>query len=568
MDPKARRPDRYVIFSLITLLVAVILGARWYSVAQSQGSVALEVSTSIINPLTADLRELQGLLGNGTLRSVDLVRLYTDQIQKHDDYLNAMINFRPLQSVLKAAERLDKERSEGSIRGPLHGIPIVIKDNIDTHPELGFQTTAGSYALADSWPQKNARIVDLLIAAGVIIIGKANLSELSNYKFVRPQAPRVSATDKWCRGQNITSGYSAVGGQVQSAYVRGGVDPDDGSNGHSNPSGSSAGSAVAVSMGYSPFAIGTETDGSLVLPAARAALYTIKPTIGLVPQAGIVPISPNFDTAGPMAKTPYDLAVLLDAIVEPERKLPSYTSALTQSWGDISVATLDPQVWRLPDSWMRQVENATQQMNREIRRAYATIETLAKSYAGNVPLISHDAFDLNGQNSETVVIAADFVKAINAYLETRVNSTVRNLKELIEFNEQHAELELSPYSPNQERLVRAYKQSITAEEYDAHFKHLRDVARNKGIDFILDTYRVDLIMAPADSLLINYAACGGYPIATLPLSYLDYNGRPFGLSVIARAGQDALLIKAQSAWEATFGARKPPSAMNCTSSKL
>ncbi|EXJ68778.1 uncharacterized protein A1O5_07709 [Cladophialophora psammophila CBS 110553] len=553
MDSKARRPDRSVIFSLITLLVALILGARWYSIAKPHGSVALEVSASVINPLTADLRELQGLLGNGTLRSVDLVRLYTDQIQKHDDYLNAMINFGPLQSVLKAAETLDTERSEGRTRGPLHGIPIVIKDNIDTHPDLGFRTTAGSYALADSWPQRNAHIVDLLIAAGVIIIGKTNLSN-------------------WCRGQNITSGYSAVGGQVQSAYVRGGVDPNDGSNGHSaslpNPSGSSAGSAVAVSVGYSPFAIGTETDGSLVLPAGRAALYTIKPTIGLVPQAGIVPISPNFDTAGPMAKTPYDLAVLLDAIVDPERKLPSYTSALTQSWSDISVATLDPQVWKLPDSWLRQVENATQQMNREIRQAYATIEALAKSYAGNVPLISHDAFDLNGKNSETVVIAADFVKAINAYLDTRVNSTVRNLKELIEFNEQHAELELSPYSPNQGRLVRAYKQSITAEEYDAHFKHLRDVARNRGIDFILDTYRADVIMAPADSLLINYAACSGYPIATLPLSYLDYNGRPFGLSVIARAGQDTLLIKVQSAWEATFGARKPPSAMNGTSSKL
>ncbi|OQU98903.1 hypothetical protein CLAIMM_04614 isoform 2 [Cladophialophora immunda] len=404
MDSRARRPDRSITFSLAALFVAVILATRWYSSASSQVPAAVETNAVVINPLTAGLRELQSALGSGTVRSVDLVQLYTDQIQKYDDSLKAMINFKPLPGVFEAAEILDKERSQGKTRGPLHGIPIVIKggfvplfndaglifarqDNIDTHPDLGFQTTAGSYALVGSWPQRNAKIVDLLIAAGVIIIGKTNLSELSNYK-----------------GTNITSGYSAVGGQVQSAYVRDKVDPADGKDSHSNPSGSSSGSAVAVSAGYSPFSIGTETDGSLILPAGRAALYTIKPTIGLVPQAGIVPISSNFDSAGPMAKSSYDLAVLLDAIVDPDRKLPqSYTSALTESWSDISVATLDPEVWNLPDSWLRHVENATQQMNREIRQAYAKIETLAKSYAGNVPLTRHGALTLNGQNSETVV---------------------------------------------------------------------------------------------------------------------------------------------------------------------
>ncbi|OAP60239.1 hypothetical protein AYL99_05241 [Fonsecaea erecta] len=548
MDSHAKHSYRSIIFSSIVLFVAFFAATRWYTPTNSQSPVAVKTNAVLINPLTADLRELRGALDNGTLQSVDLVRLYTDQIQKHDSYLKAMIRFKPLQSVIKTAEKLDKERSEGKVRGPLHGIPIVIKDNIDTHPDLGFQTTAGSYALVDSWPRKNAKIVDLLIAAGVIILGKTNLSELSNYK-----------------GENITSGYSAVGGQVQSAYTRGNVDPDDGSDGHSNPSGSSSGSAVAVSAGYSPFSIGTETDGSLIVPAGRAALYTIKPTIGLVPQAGIVPISATFDSAGPMAKTPYDMAVLLDMIIDPEqRPEQSYTSVLTGSWSDISVATLDPEVWNLSSNWMRPVESATQQMNREIRQAYAKIEVLAKSYAGNVPLIRHDALILNGKNSEHVVAAADFVRDINAYLATRVNSTVRNLQELIDFNERHAELELPPYSPNQDRLRRAYQQSLTADEYNEHFEHLRHVARDQGIDFVLDTYGVDVIMAPADSLLISYAACSGYPIATLPLSYLDYNGRPFGLSVIARANQEALLIKVQSAWEATFGPRKPPAGMNGT----
>ncbi|KAH0837170.1 hypothetical protein AYO21_04628 [Fonsecaea monophora] len=542
MDSHVRRLDRSSVFSLVALFAAVLLGVRWYSWADPEASTTVKLGAAGFNPLTADLKELQDALDKGTLHSVDLVRLYTDHIQRHDGHLKAMIRFKPLQSVLRAAEILDTERSQGKIRGPLHGIPIVIKDNIDTHPDLGFQTTAGSYALVDSWPEKNAKIVDLLIAAGVIILGKTNLSELSNYK-----------------GENITSGYSAVGGQVKSAYVRATSDPDDSKDSHGNPSGSSAGSAVAVSAGYSPFSIGTETDGSLVLPAGRAALYTIKPTISLVPQAGIVPISANFDSAGPMTKTPYDLAVLLDAIVDPERRpAKSYTSALTGSWSDISVATLDPEVWSLPESWLRPVESATRQMTTEIRQAYAKIETLAKSYAGNVPLIGPQAFQRNGQNSETVVTAADFVKAINAYLQTRVNSTVRSLGDLIDFNERHADLELTPDSPNQERLLRAYRQSLTEEEYDAHWNHLRQVARDRGIDHILDTYQVDVIMAPADSLLISYAACSGYPIATLPLSYLSYNGRPFGLSVLARANQEAVLIKVQSAWEATFGPRRPP----------
>ncbi|OAP53885.1 hypothetical protein AYL99_11907 [Fonsecaea erecta] len=134
----------------------------------------------------------------------------------------------------------------------------------------------------------------------------------------RPRQDETESCQTTSPGENITSGYSAVGGQVRSAYTRGNVNPDDSSDGHSNPSGSSSGSAVAVSAGYSPFSIGTETDGSLIVPAGRAALYTIKPTIGLVPQARIVPISSTFDSAGPMAKTPYDMAVLLDVIIDPE----------------------------------------------------------------------------------------------------------------------------------------------------------------------------------------------------------------------------------------------------------
>ena len=176
----------------------------------------------------------------------------------------------------------------------------------------------------------------------------------------------------------LPSGWSAVGGQTQSAYVRGGLQPNDTKDGHSvskyvscwvssadityqSPSGSSSGSAVAVSAGYAPISIGTETDGSLTCPAGRAALYTIKPTIGLVPQAGIVPVSRIFDSAGPLTKTVYDLAVLLDAISERDGG-ESFTSSLTNSWSEISVATLDPEVWKFPDNFIKPVPEATEQI--------------------------------------------------------------------------------------------------------------------------------------------------------------------------------------------------------------
>ena len=307
----------------------------------------MDATTHFVDPLIVDAKELQELLTRGSLTSVDLIDIYTQQIREHDDYLKAVISSGPEDVLLEAAQRLDQERSQGKLRGPVHGIPILIKDNIDTHPDLGMQTTAGSFALAQSMPSKNARVVDKLIDAGAIILGKCNLSELSNWK-----------------GHNTMRAWSAVGGQTQSAYTRGDVDPKEGTAGHNSPAGSSSGSAVAVSAGFAPFSIGTETDGSLVVPAGRAALYTIKPTIGLVSQESIVPVSHTFDSAGPMAKTPYDMAILLDAIVEPDAKQnpASYTRALTGSWSNICVATLDPEWGKFPDGVVRPVPEATEQM--------------------------------------------------------------------------------------------------------------------------------------------------------------------------------------------------------------
>ena len=294
--------------------------------------------------------ELQSLLSSGKLTSAQLVEVYLAEIDKYNGYLKAVIATAPKQQLIEKAKTLDHERSRGTLRSQLHGLPILVKDNIDTHPDLGMNTTSGSFALLGARPKKSADVVERLIKAGVIILGKANLSELS-----------------WYKGSGTICGWSAVGGQSQSAYVRGGIREDDTFGGHSNPGGSSSGSAIAVSAGLAPFSIGTETEGSLIMPGNRAALYTLKPTIGLVSQQGIVPVSHICDAAGPMTKSVLDLANLLDVIIDPAKtNLPKYgfASAITDNWADLKVGVLDPSEWKFPDFVSKPYEGTMEQMVR------------------------------------------------------------------------------------------------------------------------------------------------------------------------------------------------------------
>ncbi|UKZ83146.1 hypothetical protein TrVFT333_010951 [Trichoderma virens FT-333] len=279
---------------------------------------------SYLNVLTATADDLQRELSAGGINSKQLVKIYLSQIERHNDYLKAVISTAPESLLLGRASMLDDERQRGKLRSPLHGIPILVKDNIATHPSTGLDTTAGSLALVNSKPRSNAPIVDRLLEAGLIIIGKASLSELS-----------------WWKGTNIPCGWNSVSGQSQSPYVAGGLLSDDSYAGHSNPGGSSSGSAIAVAAGFAPLSIGTETFGSLMLPAGRAALYSIKPGRSLISTTGIIPISNFSDQPGPMTKSTKDLAMLMDIIADPDH-LPSggYASRATASWEGYPVAAM------------------------------------------------------------------------------------------------------------------------------------------------------------------------------------------------------------------------------------
>ncbi|RHZ70336.1 hypothetical protein CDV55_108201 [Aspergillus turcosus] len=512
-------------------------------------SASMSKSICAWDVLTADTKHLANLLHEGSLTSVQLVEICLEQIAKHDGYLHAMLSIPPRESLLATAATLDDERRSGTVRSPLHGIPIILKDNIDTHPGLGMKTSAGSWALVDSRPRRNAPVVDKLIDAGLIILGKANLSV---------SFPLISFfISGSLMGKDLPSGWSAVGGQTQSPYVRGGVQKGDSKDGHSMPSGSSSGTAAAVAAGYAPLSIGTETNGSLVWPASRCALYSLKPTIGLVSQRGIVPVSHTCDTAGPMAKTPYDLAVVTDVITgrSPDN---SFTSALTGSWSEIAVGVLDYKKWWHDTGFLKPVEEATVQMYAAFQTAYDTIKPSAKQFVEDLPLVSPGDFELNGRDSLLTVLLTDFRADFDNYLHDLEYTGLKDFNSLKDFKvdeDKHVEW---PINHNQGRIEDAAALNISPEEYEAHLQNVRDTGRRRGIDHILNKYGVDVIIGPADSQLTKIAAAAGYPIASLPLGFLDYNGRAFGMLAIASANNESKLIEVMSAWDAMFDPVKPP----------
>ncbi|TPX13844.1 uncharacterized protein E0L32_005788 [Thyridium curvatum] len=504
----------------------------------------------VLDVLTADAKAISALLGNGTLNSVQLVQAYMDQIEKQDGYLHAIISTPTREDLSAIAQSLDEERAQGKLRGPLHGLPIIVKellkDNIDTSPSLGMRTTAGSLALWNSKPRDNAPVITKTFAQ----------QELSNFK-----------------GQDLPSGWSAVRGQTQSPFVHGGAQPGDSKDGHSMPSGSSSGSAAAVAAGYAPLSLGTETNGSLVWPASRCCLYSIKPTVGLISQRGIVPVSHTCDSAGPIAKSPFDLALLLDIILDTPPST-SLTKSLTSSWSDISVGFLDYRQWWHTSNFLMPVDEATKQMYDSFQKAHDQIKSSAKLVVENLPLVSPDDFKLHGRDSLLTVLLSDFSHDFEQYLAGLSFAPIKDFKALQNFSPDNAageddmpRVDLPPIwvvprlDHNQKRVDDAASLVLSAEEYAAHLQNARTLSRTDGIDRMLQDYGIDVIIGPADSQMTKIAAAAvhsGYPVASLPLGFIDYNGRGFGMLAMAGANQEAKLFEVMSAWDSTFSAVGPP----------
>jgi amidase len=482
--------------------------------------------------------EIQSLIEKEELSAKKLVEIYLTQIQEIDKQgpkLNSIIEINP--EAMEIAKFLDEERKNNIIRSPLHGIPVIIKDNINTADKM--QTTAGSLAFKSHIASEDAYIVKKLRNAGAIILAKANLSEWANFRSTRS-----------------TSGWSSRGGQTLNPYSL-----------DRNPCGSSSGSAVAVAANLCSVAIGTETDGSIICPSHINSLIGIKPTIGLVSRTGIVPISHNQDTAGPMARTVQDAAILLSIIAGID---PDDSSTSTHNYDIPSDYTkfLDPNgLMGARIGVARNYFGNNDLIDKIIEESIEKMKTLGAEIIDPVEFKSLN--DL--RDAEFQVLLYDFKHDLNEYLaKYGPIETLKNLEDLIKFNIKNQD-KVMPYFKQELFTMANEKGEITSEEYKEALEKCHRLARDEGIDAVLKEHQLDAIVAPSGGAawLSDYingdhstggsslvAAVAGYPNITVPAGYVY--GLPVGISFFSSAFQEPKLLKFAYAFEQATRIRNPP----------
>lgn len=496
-----------------------------------------EKQTDRFNLNEMTIADLQITMSDGRFTSQSITEQYLARIRSIDQEgyeLRSVIELNP--DAISIAQEMDRERIQGKVRGPLHGIPVLIKDNIDTSDQM--HTTAGSLALLNTKPFRDAFLVRNLRKAGAVLLGKTNLSEWANF-----------------RSSRSSSGWSARGGQTKNPFSL-----------NRNPSGSSSGSAVAVSANLCCVAVGTETDGSIISPSSTCGIVGIKPTVGLISRSGIIPISHSQDTAGPMTRTVKDAAILLGILAgaDPDD---STTKASTGTPLDYS-QFLDSrgmrgkrigivrQYFGFHESVDQLMENAIELMKRE-----------GAEIIDPAPIPSLGKFD----ESEMIVLLYEFKADLNVYLSHLPDSAeVRSLKDLIDFNMNNRSAEMPFFG--QDLLIKAEATSSLKDvRYLNALKNNAKLARKEGIDSVMNRMKLDALMAPSGGPAwmtdlvngdhftggsSNSAAVAGYPNITIPAGHIL--GLPVGLSFFGRAWSEPELIRIAYHFEQTISARKPP----------
>jgi amidase len=487
----------------------------------------------------ATIAELQAGLTSGKYTARSLTERYLARIQALDRTgelpLNSVIELNP--DALAIADALDKERKEKGVRGPLHGIPVLIKDNIATADKM--QTTAGSLALVGAVPSRDAHVAERLRAAGAVLLGKTNLSEWANFRSTRS-----------------SSGWSSRGGQCRNPYAL-----------DRTPSGSSSGSGVAVAANLCAVAVGTETDGSIVSPSAANSLVGLKPTVGLVSRAGIIPISHTQDTAGPMTRTVADAAVLLGVLagVDPRDAVtaegrghihPDYTKFLDpEGLKGARIGVPRERFFGYHPATDALVEKAL-----DVMKARGAIVV-------DAPIPTASKLD----EPEFEVLLYEFKADLEAYLaELGDKAPVRTLKELMVWNEEHRST-VMPYFGQELFEMAQQKGPLSDKKYRKALEACRKLSRAQGIDAVMNKHKLDALVAPTqappgpiDLVLGDHwlgssstpAAVSGYPTLTVPTGYV--HGLPVGLSFIGRAWSEPTLLKLAYAYEQASRVRRPP----------
>jgi amidase len=447
--------------------------------------------------IEATIPQLQSLMASGQLTSKDLVKGYLRRIASLNSLLNSVIETNP--NAVSIAQRLDNERRRGQVRGPLHGIPILVKDNIATDDNM--ETTAGSLALLRSHVAADAVIIQQLRQAGAVILGKANLGEWANFRGNDNVYP-------------LAVGWSARGGSTNNAYDL-----------SYTSWGSSAGSANGAAANLCSVAVGTETDGSITGPSAVENIVGLKPTVGLVSQDGIIPIAHEQDTAGPMARSVTDVAILLGALQSPfgeviGHQLPDdYTQFLQR--GSLQGARIGRDVRFFDYSYYGSGIPGDEETVAFAENALDVMESLGAT------IVDTDTGDVFAYtDDEFTALLYEFRAQIADYLATLTHTNMRTLADLIAFNLAHCEQELVYYG---QEVFEASEQAIgypNDPTYIAARTHARNTARS-GIDDALAADNLDAIVAPH---LTNSTgpAVAGYPNLSLPVGIRD-SGRPAGM---------------------------------------
>jgi len=480
------------------------------------------------------VEQFQELFARGELTSEALTAAYLERIAQLDPLLHSVVETNP--EALATAKALDDERRERGPRGPLHGIPVLIKDNIATADAM--ETTAGSLALVGHKPPRDAHLVQRLRAAGAVLLGKTNLSEWANFRSTRS-----------------SSGWSARGGQCRNPYVL-----------DRNPCGSSSGSGAAIAANLAAVAVGTETDGSIVCPSNACGLVGVKPTLGLVSRSGIIPIAFSQDTAGPMTRTVRDAALLLAVLAGPDPedratagapKAPDYTRLLrADAFRGTRIGVARAKV----TGYHPGVDKLYEEALRALREAGAQLVDPA-----DIPHLG--AYD----EAEFEVLLYEFKWALAAYLASWAPTCpYRSLQDLIAFNEAHRDQEM-PFFGQEIFEMAAKKGPLTEKGYRKALATCRKLAREQGLAAVFAKHRLDAIVAPTGGPawvtdLVNGdhylggsstpAAVAGYPHVTVPMGAV--HGLPVGLSFIGKPWQEAPLLGLAFAFEQATKARKPP----------
>ena len=486
------------------------------------------------------ITELQVAMARGELNARELAEMYIERIHALDQQgptLQSMLELNP--AALEIAEKLDEERRDHGPRGPLHGIPILLKDNIATADAM--QTTAGSLALVGSRPPRDAFVVQKLRQAGAVILGKTNLSEWANF-----------------RSNASSSGWSGRGGQGRNPYVL-----------DRTPCGSSSGSATATAANLATVSLGTETDGSILCPASSNGVVGIKPTVGLTSRAGVIPISHSQETVGPFARTVADAAALLGALtgIDPRD---SATRGSEGKFHTDYTQFLDPNGLR----------GARIGIARQVYFGYsAKADTIANSAIKQLRELGAEIIDpadiptaeqMSNFKAELTVLLHEFKADLNAYLAELTCTPLRSLADIIEFNNAHASEELSYFG--QEILLMAQETgSLSNPDYLSALDENHRLSRQEGIDAVMDTYKLDALVMPTTSPpwridLVNGdhemgsssqpAALAGYPAISVPAGYVF--DLPVGITFMGRAFSEPTLIKLAYAFEQATKVRHSP----------